>query len=65
MKEQIEQLKQLYDLLDEVYNRFKDGTVGIEMLIAISQDISKQQKIVNKLTNENNKRKGIISEIPE
>ena len=65
MKEQIEQLKQLYDLLDETYNRFKDGTVGIEMLIAISQDISEQQKIVNRSTNENNKKQGIISQIPE
>ena len=65
MKEQIEQLKQLYDLLDEAYNRFKDGTVGIEMLTAICQDISKQQKIVNRSINENNKKQGIISEIPE
>ena len=64
MKKEIETLKNLYEVLDEAYDCFKDGTVGIEMLIAICQDISKQQKIVNKLTNENNKKKGIISEIP-
>ena len=65
MKKEVETLKNLYEVLDEAYDCFKDGTVGIEMVIAVCMDIAKQQKIVNKLTNENNKIKGIISEIPE
>ena len=65
MKKEVETLKNLYEVLDETYDCFKDGEVGIEMVIAVCMDIVKQQKIVNKLTNENNKRKGIISEIPE
>lgn len=65
MKQQIETLNQLYELLDETYNAFKTGAVGIEILIAVSLDIVKQQKMVNKLTNEENRKKGIISEIPE
>lgn len=65
MKEAIKQLEHSYKVLDETYNSFKAGTVGIEMLIAVSQYIAKQQKIVNKLTNKKNKRNGIISEIPE
>lgn len=65
MKQQIETLKQLYELLDETYNAFKRGAVGIEMLMAICQDIDKHQKLLNKIINERNKRNGIISEIPE
>lgn len=55
MKKEVETLKNLYEILDET----------IEMVIAVCMDIVKQQKIVNKLTNEKNKRNGIISEIPE
>ena len=65
MEKEVETLNNLYSILDEAYDCFKDGSIGIEMLIAICQDIAKQQKIVRRLTNENNKRKGIISEIPE
>lgn len=50
MKKEVETLKNLYEILDETYDCFKDGEVGI---------------VVNKLTNEKNKRNGIISEIPE
>ena len=64
MKKEVETLKNLYEILDETYDCFKDGTVGIEMVIAVCMDIVKQQKIVKKLTNENNKKKGIISKIP-
>ena len=65
MKKEVEILKNLYEVLDEAYECFKDGTVGIEAVIAVCMDIVKQQAVVAKATNKNNKNKGIISEIPE
>lgn len=65
MKKEVETLKNLYEVLDEAYDCFKDGTVGIEVVIAVCMDITKQQAVVAKVTNKNNKKKGIISEIPE
>ena len=58
MKEAMEQLKHSYKVLDETYNSFKAGTVGIEMLIAISKYVAKQQKMVNKLTNQKTEKRG-------
>lgn len=56
MKKEVETLKNLYEILDETYDCFKDGEVGIEMVIAVCMDIVKQQKIVNKLRKEQKKR---------